>query len=279
MWSKRTRLAVVAAAALVLALTVLAVSVLPGAASTLDWKAIVSGRAIQWLAANLMNILLALHLVSLVAPAWLLPPVSHEAWPWTAGLLLLSLPAPVALYLVAGGMFPEFLRDFVYPTWRYLGAAVALSFAANYSPSTPALPSLVAHFRRARLALALFMWAVVVVWVTQTNEPYTFRYEPPADYVPTPLCAPDKHHDHDASFRDAYSDYTRLHARVLAGPPGEFRAVVFVPQSGLGNVLQGLVSTFLLAMLTDRAFLVHWDPQGDLNANLDDLFQVRCIVF
>jgi len=56
---------------------------------------------------------------------------------------------------------------------------------------------------------------------------------------------------------------------------------VFVPQPGLGNVLQGLVSTFLLAMLTDRAFLVNWDSQNDLYAKLDDLFQVRllCVFF
>lgn len=34
--------------------------------------------------------------------------------------------------------------------------------------------------------------------------------------------------------------------------------IVFVPDEGLGNRLRGATSTFLLAMLLDRPFLLHW---------------------
>ncbi|GJD08399.1 hypothetical protein Gasu2_27030 [Galdieria sulphuraria] len=82
-------------------------------------------------------------------------------------------------------------------------------------------------------------------------------------------------------FRDNYFEtfkqlhrveYERIleHQNLLAS-----RSVVFVAScDGLGNRFMGLLSAFLFAVLTNRAFFVLWEPCGStVGAHLDDLFE------
>lgn len=80
------------------------------------------------------------------------------------------------------------------------------------------------------------------------------------------------------SFQDLETtrqNYIALHKRMLSPetPLADKRYIVFVASNdGLGNRIQGLLSTFLFALVTDRALLVEWVAQDMSAAGLNDLF-------
>jgi hypothetical protein len=109
-----------------------------------------------------------------------------------------------------------------------------------------------------------------VFWVFANNEPLT-RPVKFASGVPRKMCPSNSP---EIPFKDTFQEYVKFHNAMLKRPFSEQRFLVFhAANEGLGNRLEGFVSAFVLAMLTDRAFVVDWRAQSKCNAQLGDLFQ------
>lgn len=67
------------------------------------------------------------------------------------------------------------------------------------------------------------------------------------------------------SLEDLMAQYAALHARILRGEMPQ-RFVVFVgdPEFGYGNKIQVLVSTFVFALMSERAILIDWPETRDV---------------
>lgn len=114
------------------------------------------------------------------------------------------------------------------------------------------------------------------LWNYFNNEPLTNFLQTP-DFIPTWLCNYSSKSTNN--FDKTFSDFIRIHNKMLekSTPVNERRAVVFrAADGGLGNRLQGLLSSFLVAIVLKRAFFVDWqDHSKEAHAFLNDLFEVR----
>mgnify|MGYP002393458910 CR=1 FL=1 len=75
---------------------------------------------------------------------------------------------------------------------------------------------------------------------------------------------------------EIFEQYQELHRRILNDTPYDKQRFLYftASDSGLGNRMQALTSAFLVALLTDRALVVHWKPHVMSGADIDDLFLV-----
>ncbi|KAF9433291.1 hypothetical protein BGZ76_009645 [Entomortierella beljakovae] len=140
---------------------------------------------------------------------------------------------------------------------------------------------------RWRMLLALALWLSYVVPVTIQNEPrdfYPSRTAPSFDINhPEPLCSAREMEGFDPrfnSFEGYWQEYLQFHEKMVTPeyrggiPEKEKKYLVFQPSDdGLGNRLQALLSSVVLAMLTRRAFILDWVATPQCNANFTDLFQ------
>lgn len=76
------------------------------------------------------------------------------------------------------------------------------------------------------------------------------------------------------SLDEILQDYTLLHKKILESPEPmkSKKLLVHVALGGLGNSMQGIVSSFLVALLTRRALLVSWTAMPEHNCTLNALF-------
>eukprot|EP00297_Palpitomonas_bilix_P009019 CAMPEP_0113895226 /NCGR_PEP_ID=MMETSP0780_2-20120614/17226_1 /TAXON_ID=652834 /ORGANISM="Palpitomonas bilix" /LENGTH=529 /DNA_ID=CAMNT_0000885995 /DNA_START=201 /DNA_END=1790 /DNA_ORIENTATION=- /assembly_acc=CAM_ASM_000599 len=64
------------------------------------------------------------------------------------------------------------------------------------------------------------------------------------------------------SVNTAFDNYLKLHSEIISGQrPGKYVVMAHYTEAGFGNLLPVLVSTFLLAFASDRAFLIDWPYQ------------------
>ena len=80
-----------------------------------------------------------------------------------------------------------------------------------------------------------------------------------------------------AALRTAYKDYTRRHNAAVADPrsPHSKFLVYQICCGQLGNRIQSLVASFLMALLSGRTFLVSWPVSPGLsNETVSDLFEI-----
>jgi hypothetical protein len=113
-------------------------------------------------------------------------------------------------------------------------------------------------------------------WNFYNNEPLTNFVRTP-DFIPSSLC--DHSVNNGTNFDYVFQEFIKNHNKMMdkSTPVSERRAVVFrAYDGGLGNRLQGLLSSFLLAVLLKRAFFVDWSRNGkEAYASLYDLFEVN----
>ncbi|KAF9170956.1 hypothetical protein BGX21_011543 [Mortierella sp. AD011] len=140
---------------------------------------------------------------------------------------------------------------------------------------------------RWRMLLALGLWLSYVIPVTFGNESRDFdpaRSAPSFDINhPEPLCSasvmqgiPPRYD----SFEGYWQEYLQFHQQMVLPeedggvPEKDKRFLVFQPSDdGLGNRLQSLLSSVVMAMVTRRAIVLDWLAQPQCNANFTDLFQ------
>ena len=80
-----------------------------------------------------------------------------------------------------------------------------------------------------------------------------------------------------AYFAEEMARYEELQRATLERGDGQY--IIFNPvHTGMGNRIEGMLSTFLLAYLTDRAFIVEWDVY-DPNTRLPHIEMVEDEVF
>ena len=80
-----------------------------------------------------------------------------------------------------------------------------------------------------------------------------------------------------AALRAAYKDYSRRHNAAIAEPraPSARFLVYQICCGQLGNRIQSLVAAFVMALLSERTFLVSWPVSPGLsNESVSDLFEV-----
>jgi hypothetical protein len=175
----------------------------------------------------------------------------------------------VSVWTVCSSIVPPSSSSSSSSTRTSSGASVSTS------TSTPAR-SLSMRWLRVKVAAALIMWLYFAVWVSANNEPRSFFLSAP-QVLPPRLCssnAPKR------PFSESFAEFVKFQNELVHSSRNldNKRFVVFNAVglgSGLGNQLQGLLSTFLLAMVTGRGFLVNWRPHSMLNARIEDLFDVR----
>ncbi|GJJ75576.1 hypothetical protein EMPS_07934 [Entomortierella parvispora] len=141
---------------------------------------------------------------------------------------------------------------------------------------------------RWRLLLAWTLVLSYVIPVTMRNESRIFdpnRAVASFDIQhPEPLCSPQvmrgappaRHQD----FEGYWQDYLQFHrTMVLPERQGgvaekDKKFLIFQPSDdGLGNRLQALLSSVVLAMVSRRAIILDWVAMPQCNANFTDLFQ------
>jgi len=107
-----------------------------------------------------------------------------------------------------------------------------------------------------------------VVYVFLTNEPLTRPV--PSVGLPRKMCpsgSPSR------PFEEVLRDYIAFHNDMWKRPVDQHRILLYhTTNEGLGNRIEGLVSAFVLAVVTDRAFMVDWSADSKCNAELRDLF-------
>ena len=109
-------------------------------------------------------------------------------------------------------------------------------------------------------------------WNFYNNEPLTNFVNTP-DFIPPMLC-----NNSNSNFEVAYKDFILIHNKMMNNqtPVNERKAVIFRAfDGGLGNRIQGLLSSFMLAILLKRAFFVDWyRNEKEAYSSINDLFQV-----
>ncbi|KAF9348070.1 hypothetical protein BGX26_000479 [Mortierella sp. AD094] len=140
---------------------------------------------------------------------------------------------------------------------------------------------------RWRMLLALGLWLSYVLPVTLRNESRDFdpaRSAPSFDINhPEPLCSAREMQGTTPrydSFDGYWQEYLQFHHKMVLPedeggvPEKDKRFLVFQPSDdGLGNRLQSLLSSVVMAMVTRRAIVLDWLAQPQCNANFTDLFQ------
>ncbi|KAG0030121.1 hypothetical protein BGZ81_003038 [Podila clonocystis] len=144
---------------------------------------------------------------------------------------------------------------------------------------------------RWRLALAIVFFLSYVLPVTLNNESRIFNPARSAKSFdiqhPEPLCSARElsapgYEDgpRHATFDGYWQEYLQFH-RDMVKPESEGgvpfnkkRFLVYQPSDdGLGNRLQALLSSVVLAMVSRRAIILDWVAMPQCNANFTDLFQ------
>jgi hypothetical protein len=124
---------------------------------------------------------------------------------------------------------------------------------------------------RLRKTVAILFFCYAFYEVILLQEPLTDFII--TNTVPHKLC-PDGHLYNDSTFDTYYQDYIQLHNEILNKSYDQQRFLIFqTNEDGLGNRLEGLVSSFLMAMLTKRAFILDWHPQLVCQARWHELFE------
>ncbi|KAG0340573.1 hypothetical protein BG000_011701 [Podila horticola] len=144
---------------------------------------------------------------------------------------------------------------------------------------------------RWRLALAVVFFLSYVLPVTLNNESRTFNPARSAKSFdiqhPEPLCSARElsapgYEDgpRHATFDGYWQEYLQFHREMVkpeneGGVPfNKKRFLVYQPSDdGLGNRLQALLSSVVLAMVSRRAIILDWVAMPQCNANFTDLFE------
>ncbi|KAG9069041.1 hypothetical protein KI688_009931 [Linnemannia hyalina] len=146
---------------------------------------------------------------------------------------------------------------------------------------------------RWRLLLAIAFWLSYVVPVTLRNEARDFdpaRATPSFDIQHPEWLCPVSTTDEStsgfegeprqSSFEGYWEEYLEFHREMVLPesqggvPESEKRFMIFQPSDdGLGNRLQALLSSVVMAMVTRRAIVLDWLAMPQCNANFTDLFQ------
>ncbi|KAG0310513.1 hypothetical protein BGZ97_012510 [Linnemannia gamsii] len=149
---------------------------------------------------------------------------------------------------------------------------------------------------RWRLLLAMAFWLSYVIPVTVRNEARDFnpaRAAPSFDIQhPEWLCPATSQTDEStggigfngeprqSNFESYWEEYLEFHREMVLPesqggvPESEKRFLIFQPSDdGLGNRLQALLSSVVMAMVTRRAIILDWLAMPQCNANFTDLFQ------
>lgn len=146
---------------------------------------------------------------------------------------------------------------------------------------------------RWRLLLAMAFWFSYVIPVTLRNEARDFdsaRATPSFDIQHPEWLCPVSTTDESksgfdgeprqSSFEAYWEEYLEFHREMvlpesLGGvPESEKRFLIFQPSDdGLGNRLQALLSSVVMAMVTRRAIVLDWLATPQCNANFTDIFQ------
>ena len=112
------------------------------------------------------------------------------------------------------------------------------------------------------------------LWNFYNNEPLTNFVNTP-DFVPQYLC----YNSNNVSFDTAFYRFIQNHNKMMdiSTAINNRKVVIFrAYDGGLGNRIQGLVSSFLLAVLLKRAFFVDWyRNEKEAYSSIDDLFEVN----
>jgi len=112
--------------------------------------------------------------------------------------------------------------------------------------------------------VALFIGSLLM-WFAQL-EPLTYFRS--TGTIPPRLC-----NQTQGDFTRAMEEYVQLHAEILNRPYSERKFLYFeASDDGLGNRIQGLLSALLLAMLTNRAFVIKWPVTTNCPADFASLF-------
>ncbi|KAF8945832.1 hypothetical protein BGZ47_001859 [Haplosporangium gracile] len=145
---------------------------------------------------------------------------------------------------------------------------------------------------RWRLLLAMAFWFSYVIPVTLRNEARDFdpaRATPSFNIQhPEWLCPATTDEStsgyqgepRQSSFEAYWEEYLEFHREMVLPetqggvPESEKRFLIFQPSDdGLGNRLQALLSSVVMAMVTRRAIVLDWLAMPQCNANFTDLFQ------
>ncbi|KAF9096050.1 hypothetical protein BGX23_012073 [Mortierella sp. AD031] len=149
---------------------------------------------------------------------------------------------------------------------------------------------------RWRLLLAMVFWLSYVIPVTLRNEARDFdpaRAVPSFDIQhPEWLCSANddlmmdnnesgfQGEPRQSSFEAYWQEYLEFHREMVIPesqggiPDSDKRFLIFQPSDdGLGNRLQALLSSVVMAMVTRRAIILDWLAMPQCNANFTDLFQ------
>ena len=144
------------------------------------------------------------------------------------------------------------------------------------SNSNNIIVSKAAKAAKGRLVIAILFFAIILWYHVLGAEPLSY-FRRNDGMIPQPRCACLR--NKSCVLQDLQTtrqDYINLHRRILSSetPLSEKRFIVYVASNdGLGNRIQGLLSTYLLAILTDRALLVEWDATDMSAAAIGDLFE------
>ncbi|KAF9149724.1 hypothetical protein BG015_008456 [Linnemannia schmuckeri] len=145
---------------------------------------------------------------------------------------------------------------------------------------------------RWRLLLAIAFWFSYVIPVTLRNEARDFDSTQATPFFniqhPEWLCPATADEStsgyqgepRQSSFEAYWEEYLEFHREMVLPeaqggvPESEKRFLIFQPSDdGLGNRLQALLSSVVMAMVTRRAIVLDWLAMPQCNANFTDLFQ------
>ncbi|KAF9906593.1 hypothetical protein EC991_000469 [Linnemannia zychae] len=154
---------------------------------------------------------------------------------------------------------------------------------------------------RWRLLLAMVFWLSYVIPVTLRNEARdfdparaasSFDIQHPEWLCPVTTDFNDNNNNSErlssgfageprqSNFEDYWQEYLEFHREMVLPesqggvPESEKRFLIFQPSDdGLGNRLQALLSSVVMAMVTRRAIILDWLAMPQCNANFTDLFQ------
>lgn len=154
------------------------------------------------------------------------------------------LPFLIALHIMISVSFP-IIYFFYIITVGFIFFSSLLSFL--FHPRKRVL------LRRVQNGVAILFFCYTFYQVVLLQEPLTDFIT--TDTVPHKLC-PDSHLYNESTFDTYYQAYIQLHESILKKPYHQQRFLIFQTDAGLGNRLEGLVSAFLMAMLTKRVCFI-----------------------
>lgn len=226
----------------------------------------IPGTYMAFIAENTFALITGFLILSLVVFGWLGIPLRP--------IPLLLLPAHLLMMRVVW----EIMRSWYgYLWWTYSGLA-AIDLASRSIGNKVLMRGRPWNYVHpwVRAGKMLFVGASLsyyLGWTVLHQEPLKYHPLTPT-FISGPLC--DRNAASESFDQWLRKDYARIHERMLhpQTPDQDRRILVFhTSEDGLGNRIQGLLSTFLMACLLGRAFLVDWQAaQGESEARWEDLF-------